>query len=105
MADALDLQALLKMFQAGPTAEERQSAGANAMARMGLGILAGNRSGPVLQIGRPTLTNILGQGGLQGMDAYKSGLDQGVADRKAGGLAALQALQIQKQLEQQKALA
>lgn len=105
MADNLDLNGILKMFQMGPTPQERSEAGASALARMGLGILAANRSGPTLQVGRPTLFNMAGQGGLSGMDAYQASLNQQMADRKQGGVLALQAMQIKKAMDQQAALA
>lgn len=97
----LDFNGILKMFHAGPTPAERKKAKDYAIGRMGLGILAANKSGPVLQIGRPSLLNMVGQGGLHGMDAYQGMLNQGMAERKAGGVAALQAMQIKTALEQQ----
>ena len=100
MADAIDLDGILKMFRVGPSPQEQAQAKNFAMMRAGLGILAANQPGrtPVNPWG------VLAQGGLQGMDAYQNSLKYQMDERRAGGAAALQAFQLKKALDQQEAL-
>lgn len=100
MAEPLDLEGILSMFRAGPTAAEKASAKNAAFMRFGLGVLAANQPS---RLPRSSL-GILAQGGLQGMDAYQNSLKSQMDERKASGANALQALQIKKALEQQAAL-
>lgn len=99
MAD-MDLDGILKMFRAGPTDEEKAQAKKYALMRAGLGVLAANQPGPTPR----SSLGVLAQGGMGGLDAYQSQLQYQMNERRAGGANALQALQIKRALEQQKAL-
>lgn len=97
-----DLNGILaQMFRVGPTDEEKKAAFAQALTRGGLGILAANQPSrmPVNPAG------VFAQGAQGGLDTYQASIDKAGADRKADAMAALQGLQIQKQMRQQDALA
>lgn len=99
--DEFDLNGILsQLYRVGPTEDERRRAATQAMARMGLGILAANQ--PSATPRNPW--GVLAQGGLGGMDAYQSEIQRQMQERKQGAGLALSGLQIKKQLQQQDAL-
>jgi hypothetical protein len=100
--DNYDINGILaQLLRVGPTEDEKRQAGAQALTRTGLGILAANQPSRMPQ----NPMGILAQGATGGLDAYQGALDRQGAERKQSAAGALQALQIKKQMEQQQALA
>jgi hypothetical protein len=100
--DNYDINGILaQLLRVGPTDDEKRQAGAQALTRTGLGILAANQPSRMPQ----NPVGILAQGAMGGQDAYQGALDRQGAERKQNAAGALQALQIKKQMEQQQALA
>jgi hypothetical protein len=96
----LDLNGILSMFSGTPSLEERRQAANNALARMGMGILAGNQPSRLPQ----NPLGILAQGGMGGLDAYQGSLDKQLADRRANAGLAMQGMTLKKEMEKQEAL-
>jgi len=97
--DERDLDAVLaNLYRVGPTEEERRKASTQSLARMGLGILAANQPS---NLPRNPL-GALAIGGVGGMDAYQSNLQQQMLSRRTDATGALAGMKVATDLRTQK---